>query len=127
MKKTYTLLLFILLTSLVSSNLLAQYTVKSSSNLKNGISEKNVDLALKVYPNPVKSGEYITLKFENFNSNKPISIDIINIIGKKLLSTTIDSSSFKLLMTKNKYPAGIYIFKAKQNNKIRTLRLNIVK
>ena len=74
MIKKYTFILLIF-TALISSNLYAQY----NGNFNKKLSTANVEeLEIKVYPNPVKSGEYITIEFKNFNKEKPISISVIN-------------------------------------------------
>lgn len=123
MTKKYTFIILIL-TALVSSDLYAQYNTNTNKKL---LTDNIEELEIKVYPNPVKSGEYVTIEFKNFDKEKPILISIINVIGKRLLTTTVDTASLKLQILKNKYPAGIYILKVKQDNKIRTLRLNIIR
>ena len=123
MIKKYTLVILILET-LISPDLFAQYNINTNKKL---LADNIEELEIKVYPNPVKSGEYVTIEFKNFNKEKPILISIINVIGKRLLTTTVDTASLKLQILKNKYPAGIYILKVKQDNKIRTLRLNIIR
>jgi len=125
MAKIYTILLLLPFTLLTQVDVYGQIAKKSSPTTKAETTEI-ADFEMKVFPNPVKSGEYVSIEFNNFSSEKPVSIAIINIIGKQLLNLEIDTAIFKLQIAKEKFPAGIYILKAKQDNKIRTVRLNIV-
>jgi len=128
MAKRYTIIILLSIFTFSTNLLYSQYSSPKNSE-KFGIEtvEINQEFEVSVYPNPVQSGDYITIQLNKLESEKPIKITIINIIGKELLSTTIDSAHLKFQMQKNIYPAGIYILKAKQNNEIRTLRLNVVR
>jgi len=125
MAKIYTILLLFTFALLVEMNVYGQIAKKNNSVTKTEAIDI-ADFEMKVFPNPVKSGEYVSIEFANFNSEKGVSISIINIIGKQLLNLEIDTANFKLQVAKEKFPAGIYILKAKQENKIRTVRLNII-
>ena len=62
----------------------------------------------KIYPNPVKSSLYINLKTPNVTS-----IEIYNILGKKVLVKVINDSSE---INTEQLSSGVYIMKITQNN-----------
>lgn len=124
MAKIYTIIILLASIFIYQSDIYAQTGKKSS--VSNFTEVQINEFEIKAFPNPVKSGEYISIEFSNFQTEKPVSIALINIIGKQLINIEIDTMNYKLHITKEKFPAGIYILKAKQDNKIRTMRLNVV-
>lgn len=119
----YTTLFFILF-----SFAFAQIHAQTANlfNMKSNAKEKTFESPIKLYPNPATSGSYVNVEFKDFDSDKEISLTIINVIGKELINETVDSLNLKVHLQKNKFPSGIYIVKAKQSGKVRTIRLNVV-
>ena len=72
---------------------------------------------LTIYPNPVNSGKiYITTK-----SSLDKKVEIFNVLGKKVLETTITSKELNV----SNLSAGVYIIKIKEGEATATRKLII--
>jgi len=77
---------------------------------------KTID-GLSIYPNPATINGKITIETK---TNESKEIEIYNVVGKKIFSTSI---STKELILPNSVTAGIYMIKIRENNTSATRKL----
>ena len=77
-----------------------------------GVKEHLNTIDLKLYPNPTKDNLTISFK-ESFNQ---ASVEIVDIIGKGLLSTQAKNNT-KIILNVSELPSGIYFAKITSDNK----------
>lgn len=102
MKKLYFLLLFVFFASL-------GYAQEQKTN-------GEID-GFKLYPNPVTNGKV----YINTTLNAPKKILILDVLGNKVMETTIIGTELNL----SDLDAGIYILRAFEKDKISTRKLII--
>jgi len=88
---------------------------------------ENIDYSFDIFPNPANKSINITLD-DNINTNDNISLDIYDIIGKKVFSSDIKSLNNKnqILLSTAKLIQGVYLVSISRNgNTIATNRLMI--
>src|SRR5690606_38663680 len=71
--------------------------------------------SIKIYPNPVKNELHI-----NLNTNFETTVEIYNVLGRKMLNQTIQNS--EIISTEN-LSSGVYILKLTQGNQTMTKKL----
>jgi bilirubin oxidase len=79
-----------------------------------GIEEKMNDVSVSVFPNPGRNN--IRILLNGFNTNEKTHLNIMDALGRTVLSGSIDNSDH--LINVSKWSAGIYIISLKQNNYI---------
>ncbi len=85
---------------------------------------------IKLYPNPVfaTSKSYITLKSDLFENNNKIKISIYNLKGERIYEKVSYPNSGNLnLNIDNLKNSGVYIYRVKSKNAIRSGKLTIIK
>jgi hypothetical protein len=88
------------------------------------ISENNANTAVSLYPNPNRGRFFI----ETLNENaETMYIDIMDISGKKLFSTSFEGNSglMKEEVVLGDIPAGMYLIQLKLNERVETKRFTV--
>ncbi|WP_288955129.1 T9SS type A sorting domain-containing protein [uncultured Polaribacter sp.] len=92
--------------------------VKDANTLSTSL-ELSLENLLSIYPNPAKENLQIEMK----NSQKIDEVQIFSVVGKRVLKINVNTD--KTLLNTSKLSKGIYILKAKVNNKIISKKLII--
>ncbi len=82
--------------------------------------DKNDDLEINVYPNPINKNEDINIQIKD-QLNQEVSITILNILGKPLKSESriiTQQNEVLSIHLGNENPSGIYFIQLKVNNSI---------
>ena len=83
--------------------------------LNNGVSEnQNVDLFFEVSPNPLKSESILFVKFKSQLNNA--KLELIDVVGNVILSTTINEQYLQLDLSK--FQAGAYLLSVSKNERL---------
>lgn len=95
---------------------LRKYYYASTTSL---LDEALLTNAAFITPNPVKEGERAYLNFEA-NSEGKVSIDLMNQLGQQIFNSEsyINPGKQSISIPTDNLPAGMYMLKLKQNNKI---------
>ena len=77
-----------------------------------------------VFPNPAINNTFITYQLQN---NQPAKIVLVNILGKKVMEETINSSNGKMELILSDITSGIYFINLEQNDRVLSSRKLIKK
>ncbi|MEI6853331.1 MAG: T9SS type A sorting domain-containing protein, partial [Bacteroidota bacterium] len=93
----------------------------SFSNIVNayyiGLDENNLDLGIRIYPNPAK--ETLTLELTS-TLNAPTKFEVCDLLGRKMMEQNI--ANLKTQIDVSSLAKGMYLLKLKCGNKIQTKR-----
>ncbi|MGG5506049.1 MULTISPECIES: T9SS type A sorting domain-containing protein [unclassified Myroides] len=109
--KHFFIITFVLLTGLSFAQVSTVGTPQNKATVVKTIEN------LSIYPNPVTINGKIAIETKN---NEAKEIEIYNVVGKKIFSTSLNT---KELVLPNTVTAGIYIIKIKENNTSATRKL----
>ncbi len=113
MAKNYIYCLIFFLTILVSGSIKAQQGLQP-----NGAKYTTQSIeGLTIYPNPTIINSTIYIES---TKNSPKEVELYNIVGKKMLSVTLNSKELVLPYSVN---AGIYIMKVREDNATETRKV----
>jgi hypothetical protein len=77
-----------------------------------------------VFPNPVVNNTFITYQLQN---TQPAKIVLVNILGKKVMEQTTESSNGTIELILSDIPSGIYFINLEQSNRVLSSRKLIKK
>ena len=77
---------------------------------------------LMVYPNPAQSGK-VTLELK---SGEIAEVRLINILGKEVVSRSIDNGTIKYVLSLDNLPDGIYFVRVKSADNITVVKKLVV-
>lgn len=116
MKNNYfNILIFTLSTLIFGGASYAQVKI-NGVNQDKVVASKTIE-SLSIYPNPVEVNGKITI---DTKSNDTKEIEIYNIVGKKIISSVLNTKEYNL---PSAVTSGIYIIKVKENNATATRKL----
>lgn len=103
--------------------------IKLVYNIKDnvGIEEENIfndNNTLILYPNPIKQGEDLKIKFIETTNSENITANIFSTNGILLYYGTYNTNE-NLVINTSTFPAGSYIIKINQGNKIKSAKFII--
>lgn len=110
MKKKYVLILFL-------TSLFFMTQQGFSQNSHTTIQAKQTIKNLTVYPNPISNST--TLLHINTKNSLTKSIEIYNVLGKKVFATMLDGKELNI----SKLSPGVYMLKITENNIAETRKL----
>ena len=76
--------------------------------------EEEANSIFNVFPNPTESNVTVSLKV---TSNKPTSIELVDLQGRLVLKSIIKSGQYQEVIEMDKLPAGTYLIHAQQDDK----------
>ncbi len=115
-KKNFHIFSFMIIAMLFTSISYAQIGFPNGNNQDKSTVQKTIE-NLSIYPNPVAANGKITI---DTKSNDPKEIEIYNVVGKRIISSVLNTKEYNLPTA---VTSGIYIIKVKENNATATRKL----